>query len=337
MRGPNEPVLEVKNLCSYIPTSRGVIKPVNNISFSIGAGEIVALVGESGSGKSVTALSIMGLNSPSIKYEKDSVISFKGENLLKMKKRQMKKIRGNEISMIFQDPMSSLNPLHPIGKQIAEPIQLHQGVSYQKAKEIVVNLLAKVGIPDPENRLNDYPHQLSGGMRQRIMIAMALACNPSLLIADEPTTALDVTIQAQILNVMRDLQKDTGISILIITHDLGVVAEMADRVLVMYCGEIVEEGDVYSLFKNPQHPYTKGLLASVPKLRGASEKLLHTIPGAVPNPLELPKGCNFSGRCSYATEKCLTEAPNLVETGKDRKAACWHIVDLQTEEVTVHA
>ncbi|KKK37392.1 peptide ABC transporter ATP-binding protein [Mesobacillus campisalis] len=337
MRGHNEPVLEVKNLCSYIPTSRGVIRPVNNISFSIGAGEIVALVGESGSGKSVTALSVMGLNSPSIKYEKESIISFKGANLLKMKKRQMKKIRGNEISMIFQDPMSSLNPLHPIGKQIAEPIQLHQGVSYKKAKKIVLQLLEKVGIPDPENRLNDYPHQLSGGMRQRIMIAMALACNPSLLIADEPTTALDVTIQAQILNVMKELQKDTDISILIITHDLGVVAEMADRVLVMYCGEIVEEGDVYSLFQNPQHPYTKGLLASVPKLRGASEKHLHTIPGTVPNPLELPKGCNFSSRCSFATDKCLSDAPDLIETGKDRRAACWQIVDSQKEEVTVHA
>lgn len=337
VREQNEPVLEVEDLCSYIPTSRGVIKPVNHISFSIGAGEIVALVGESGSGKSVTAMSIMGLNSPSIKYYNDSVISFKGENLLKMKKKQMKKIRGNEISMIFQDPMSSLNPLHPIGKQIAEPIMVHQGVSYQRAKETVIQLLAKVGIPEPETRLNDYPHQLSGGMRQRIMIAMALACNPSLLIADEPTTALDVTIQAQILKVMKELQKETDISILLITHDLGVVAEMADRVLVMYCGEIVEEGDVYSLFQNPQHPYTKGLLASVPTLRGPSEKHLHTIPGAVPNPLELPIGCNFYSRCSHAMEKCQAERPKLIKTGNDRQAACWLIADSQFEEVTVHA
>ncbi|EKN70960.1 hypothetical protein BABA_03834 [Neobacillus bataviensis LMG 21833] len=337
MREQNGPVLEVKDLYSYIPTSRGVIKPVNHISFSIGAGEIVALVGESGSGKSVTALSIMGLNSPSIQYDKDSAIAFKGENLLKMKKKQMKKIRGNEISMIFQDPMSSLNPLHPIGKQIAEPIMVHQGVSYQKAKATVIQLLAKVGIPEPETRLNDYPHQLSGGMRQRIMIAMALACNPSLLIADEPTTALDVTIQAQILNVMRALQKETNISILLITHDLGVVAEMADRVLVMYCGEIVEEGDVYSLFQNPQHPYTKGLLASVPTLRGPSENHLHTIPGAVPNPLDLPTGCNFYSRCSHATEKCLAESPKLIKTGNDRQAACWLVADSQFEEVTVHA
>jgi oligopeptide/dipeptide ABC transporter ATP-binding protein len=337
LRETFEPVLEVKNLYSYIPTSKGAINPVNNISFTIGKGEIVALVGESGSGKSVTALSIMGLNAPSIKYGKDSVISYKGDNLLKMKKRQLKKIRGNEISMIFQDPMSSLNPLHPIGKQIAESIQIHQGVSYKKAKETVIHLLSKVGIPDPESRLRDYPHQLSGGMRQRIMIAIALACNPSVLIADEPTTALDVTIQAQILNVMRQLQKDTNISILMITHDLGVVAEMADRVLVMYCGEIVEEGNVHSLFQNPQHPYTKGLLASVPKLRGASEKYLHTIPGSVPNPLELPKGCNFYSRCTSGTEKCLHHSPKLTKTGNQGQAACWNIVEQQAEEVTVHA
>lgn len=332
-----ETILEVKNLYSYIPTSKGEIKPVNNISFTIEKGEIVALVGESGSGKSVTALSIMGLNAPSIKYGKDSVISFKGENMLRMKKRKLKKIRGNEISMIFQDPMSSLNPLHPIGKQIAESIQVHQGISYKKAKETVIQLLSMVGIPDPESRLGDYPHQLSGGMRQRIMIAIALACNPSLLIADEPTTALDVTIQAQILNVMRQLQKETNISILMITHDLGVVAEMADRVLVMYCGEIVEEGDVHSLFQNPQHPYTKGLLASVPKLRGNSEKYLHTIPGAVPNPLELPKGCNFYSRCSSATEKCLHHAPVLTKLSGERRAACWNLVKQQSEEVSIHA
>lgn len=332
-----EPVLKVKNLTSYIPTSKGEIKPVNHISFSIGKGEIVALVGESGSGKSVTALSIMGLNAPSIKYGKDSVISYKGENMLRMKKRQLKKIRGNEISMIFQDPMSSLNPLHPIGKQIAESIHIHQGISYKKAKETVIQLLTKVGIPDPKSRLNDYPHQLSGGMRQRIMIAIALSCNPSLLIADEPTTALDVTIQAQILNAMRQLQQETNVSILMITHDLGVVAEMADRVLVMYCGEIVEEGDVHSLFQNPQHPYTKGLLASVPKLRGSSEKYLHTIPGAVPNPLELPMGCNFYSRCNSATEKCLHHSPLLTNLGGEKRAACWNLVDQQSEEVSVHA
>lgn len=333
----NQPLLEVKNLKSYFPTHRGDVKAVNDVSFMIGKGEIVALVGESGSGKSVTALSVMGLNAPSIKYGENSSISFKGENLLKMKKRKMKKIRGNEISMIFQDPLSSLNPLHPIGKQIAEPIQIHQGVSYKKAQQTVINLLNMVGIPDPESRLGDYPHQLSGGMRQRIMIAMALACNPSLLIADEPTTALDVTIQAQILNIMRGLQKDTGVSILLITHDLGVVAEMADRVLVMYCGEIVEEGDVYSIFQNPQHPYTKGLLASIPKLKGASEKRLNAIPGAVPNPIELPVGCNFFARCSYATAECSVNAPLLEQSGPQSRVACWNLLDQQTDEVTNYA
>ncbi|MDQ0272643.1 ABC transporter ATP-binding protein [Cytobacillus purgationiresistens] len=329
-----EKLLEVKHLQACFPTQRGEVKAINDVSFSIDKGEIVALVGESGSGKSVTALSVIGLNTPSIKYEKNSDISFKGKNLISMKKKQMKKIRGNEISMIFQDPLSSLNPLHPIGRQIAEPIQLHQGLSYIKSREKVIDLLKKVGIPEPEKRLKDYPHQLSGGMRQRIMIAMALACNPSLLIADEPTTALDVTIQAQILNVMRELQKDTGISILLITHDLGVVAEMADRVLVMYGGEIVEEGDVFSIFQNPKHPYTEGLLSSVPKLRGASENRLRTIPGTVPNPLELPKGCNFQTRCSYATEQCSDLSPQLVSNEMNGKVACWHPLEKVNKKVT---
>jgi oligopeptide/dipeptide ABC transporter ATP-binding protein len=332
----NDNLLEVKNLKAYFPTNRGEVKAVNDVSFSLNKGEIVALVGESGSGKSVTALSVMGLNAPSIKYGKDSIISFKGEDLLSMKKRKMKKIRGNEISIIFQDPLSSLNPLHPIGRQIAEPIQLHQGISYKKAQQTVINLLTKVGIPDPASRLRDYPHQLSGGMRQRIMIAMALACNPSLLIADEPTTALDVTIQAQILNVMKELQRETGVSILLITHDLGVVAEMADRVLVMYSGEIVEEGDVFSLFQNPRHPYTQGLLASVPKLKGASDKRLNAIPGAVPNPLELPEGCNFFARCSYATAECRNNAP-ILEGNAARRAACWNQLEETTKEVTHYA
>ncbi|MDN3016300.1 ABC transporter ATP-binding protein [Paenibacillus sp. BSR1-1] len=332
-----EPLLEVSNLRSCFPSTGGIVKAVNDVSFKIGKGEIVALVGESGSGKSVTALSIMGLNAPTITYGKDSIISFKGHNLLTMKKRQMKKIRGNEISMIFQDPLSSLNPLHPIGKQIAEPIQLHQGVSYKTAQQTVINLLNKVGIPDAESRLKDYPHQLSGGMRQRIMIAMALACNPSLLIADEPTTALDVTIQAQILNVMKSLQRETGVSILLITHDLGVVAEMADRVLVMYCGKIVEEGDVYSIFQDPKHPYTKGLLASVPKLRGQSEKRLNAIPGTVPSPLELTGGCNFYSRCSLANDQCRSNAPSLDNIGPQRWAACWNLQERPIEEVTKHA
>jgi oligopeptide/dipeptide ABC transporter ATP-binding protein len=332
----NESLLEVKNLRSYFPTAGGKEKVVNDVSFQIGSGEIVALVGESGSGKSVTALSIMGLNAPTIQYGGNSEILYKGENLLKLKSKRMKKIRGNEISMVFQDPLSSLNPLHPIGKQIAEPIQLHQGVSYKTAQQTVINLLTKVGIPEAESRLRSYPHQLSGGMRQRIMIAMALACNPSLLIADEPTTALDVTIQAQILNLLKSLQKEIGVSILLITHDLGVVAEMADRVLVMYCGEIVEEGDVFSIFQNPKHPYTKGLLASVPNLRGASEKRLNAIPGIVPSPLELPSGCNFYSRCSYASDQCRISNPKLEQLDNQKRVACWNQLG-QTQEVTKHA
>lgn len=325
-------ILNVLSLRASFPTYQGKVKAVNNINFSINKGEIVALVGESGSGKSVTALSIMGLNAPTIKYEKNSLISYKGQDLLTMKKRKLKKIRGNEISMIFQDPLSSLNPLQPIGRQIAEPIQLHQGKSFFSAKERVVQLLRMVGIPAPEKRLHDYPHQLSGGMRQRVMIAMALACNPTLLIADEPTTALDVTIQAQILNVLRELQKDTGISILLITHDLGVVAEMADRVLVMYSGEIVEEGDVFTIFKSPRHPYTQGLLNSVPKLKGAGEDRLKAIPGVVPNPLNLPEGCNFYSRCSYSSEKCSAAAPPITDSAQNQRFACWHPLEKKVNQ-----
>jgi oligopeptide/dipeptide ABC transporter ATP-binding protein len=320
-------LLQIEHLQAHFPTPKGEVKAINDVSLSINKGEIVALVGESGSGKSVTALSIMGLNSSSIQYSENSVISFKEQNLLKLNNRQMRKIRGNEISMIFQDPMSSLNPLQPIGKQIAEAILLHQKVKFKSAQLTVLGLLNKVGIPDAERRMGDYPHQLSGGMRQRVMIAMALACNPSLLIADEPTTALDVTIQAQILNVMRDLQKQTGVSILLITHDLGVVAEMADRVMVMYCGEIVEEGDVFSIFENPLHPYTKGLMASVPKLKGDSEKRLSAIPGVVPNLIDLPEGCN-------STEQCRTKSPALKQHESDRNVACWHPL---SEEATKYA
>ncbi|MFM1652585.1 ABC transporter ATP-binding protein [Brevibacillus sp. B_LB10_24] len=330
MNTRQQPLLEVKNLKSYFPTPKGAVKAVHQVSFSIHKGEVVALVGESGSGKSVTALSIMGLNAPSIRYGDDSDISFQGKNLLKLKKKQLKHIRGNEISMIFQDPMSSLNPLHPIGKQIAEPIMLHQRIGYKQAEKMVLELLHKVGISDVQRRLKEYPHQLSGGMRQRVMIAMALACRPSLLIADEPTTALDVTIQAQILNVMKELQQETDVAILLITHDLGVVAEMADYVLVMYCGEIVEEGDVYSIFEQPLHPYTKGLMASVPKLRGPSEDRLTAIAGAVPSPFELPAGCKFSTRCEFATEQCRKQAPSLERHGPGRKAACWYPMKRET-------
>ncbi|SEN03515.1 oligopeptide transport system ATP-binding protein [Mesobacillus persicus] len=327
MSEKEEPLLEVKDLETFIPTSKGEIKPVNGVSFSINKGEIVALVGESGSGKSVSSLSIMGLNASAIQYSKDSSIAFKGKDLLKLKEKEMRKIRGNEVAMIFQDPMFSLNPVHPIGRQIAESIVLHKKVKYKEALVTALDLLNKVGIPDAKRRLNDYPHQLSGGMRQRVMIAMALACDPQLIIADEPTTALDVTIQAQILNLLRKLQQESGIAILLITHDLGVVAETADRVLVMYCGKIVEEGTVEDIFENPLHPYTRGLLASVPALYGPSKEKLDTIPGVVPNPLELPKGCNFVTRCSYATEKCSQNAPTLLEHPAGNMVACWNALE----------
>lgn len=326
-------LLEVNDLLALIPTPKGEIKPVNHISFSIHSGEIVALVGESGSGKSLSALSIMRLNTPEVKYGKQSTIEYNGINLLDLSEKKMRKFRGNEISMIFQDPMFSLNPVHRIGKQIAEMIKLHRKVSAQEAKRIVLDLLERVGIPDPQKRMQHYPHQLSGGMRQRVMIAMALACQPKLLIADEPTTALDVTIQAQILNLIRDLQKDMGISVLLITHDLGVVAETADRVLVMYCGKIVEKGTVEEIFENPWHPYTKGLIASIPALSGPSKEQLETIPGTVPNPLELPKGCNFYDRCPFATDKCREQDPVLIKNAvdSDRQVACWYPLDKKEE------
>lgn len=319
------PLLKVNNLRAYIPVAEGTIRPVNDVSFSIYPGEIVALVGESGSGKSVSALSIMGLNATAIKYEKESEINFKGSNLIRMKEKELRKIRGNEISMVFQDPMFSLNPVHSIGKQIAEVIMLHQKVKYKEVQDTVVDLLTKVGIPDAKRRINDYPHQLSGGMRQRVMIAMSLACNPELIIADEPTTALDVTIQAQILTLLKNLREESNISILLITHDLGVVAEVADRVLVMYCGQVVEEGTVDEIFENPRHPYTKGLLSCIPKLEGPSEEQLDAIPGIVPNPLELPSGCNFITRCSYATEQCKLSEPKLIEQKvSGSRVACWN-------------
>lgn len=319
-----EALLEVKNLRAFIDTKKGEIKPVNDVSFSVNKGEIVALVGESGSGKSVSSLSIIGLNSDAIRYKPESNILYNGKNLLSLKEKEMRKIRGNDIAMIFQDPMFSLNPVHPIGKQIAESIVLHQKVNYKAALGKVIDLLNKVGIPDAKRRVNDYPHQLSGGMRQRVMIAMALACEPKLLIADEPTTALDVTIQAQILNLLRTLQEKTDISILLITHDLGVVAETADRVLVMYCGQIVEEGTVENIFENPLHPYTRGLMASIPELYGPSKETLETIPGMAPNPLELPKGCNFVTRCVNATEKCREVAPTLLKHPTGNRVSCWN-------------
>ncbi len=314
-------LLEVKGLETHFHIKGKVARAVDGVSFSVGQGEVVALVGESGSGKSVTSLSVLGLiPSPPGKIEGGEIF-FDGEDLLKKSNREMQDVRGNEISMIFQEPMTSLNPVYPVGKQISEAIRRHQKISKKEARAIAVDMLDKVGIPSPETRVDDYPHQMSGGMRQRVMIAMALATKPQLLIADEPTTALDVTIQAQILDLMNRLREDTGTSILLITHDLGVVAETADRVVVMYCGKVMEMANVVDLFERPQHPYTQGLIASIPKMEGASERLT-MIEGNVPNPMDMPEGCPFEPRCTKSLGICKHKMPELKTFG-DREVRCF--------------
>lgn len=312
-------ILEVQKLKTSFKTDHGKVAVVDGVDFTIHAGETLGVVGESGCGKSVTSLSIMRLLPPSGTAE--GVIRFQGKNLLELTEREMQKIRGNDIAMIFQEPMTSLNPLHTVGKQIEEAISLHWDVSKTEAKERAITMLKAVAMPRAEEIYGEYPHQLSGGMRQRVMIAMAMACDPKLIIADEPTTALDVTIQAQILDLMRSLKQKTGTSILLITHDLGVVAEMCERVIVMYAGQVVEETDVRTLFENPQHPYTIGLLHSIPDLADARD-YLETIPGAVPLAHQMPTGCRFAPRCSHAMEKCRVQAPELLSIGQ-HKCRCW--------------
>ncbi len=314
-------LLEVTNLRTEFKTAAGTIRAVDGVDLSVGQGETLGIVGESGCGKSITSLSIMQLLPKGLGKVAAGEVRFNGENMLEFSERKMRSIRGNEMAMIFQEPMTSLNPVFKIGKQIAESARYHHGVSKQKAKAMAVEMLTKVGIPRPEKVAVSYPHELSGGMRQRVMIAMAMICNPKLLIADEPTTALDVTIQAQILDLMRELQKSEGTSILMITHDLGVVAEMCDRVVIMYAGQVVEETDVKTLFKDPKHPYTQSLLASLPQLNSEQERLA-SIPGQVPNPLDMPKGCRFAPRCQFAKEICLAEAPELVEVEPGHKSRC---------------
>ncbi|MFK4304802.1 MULTISPECIES: ABC transporter ATP-binding protein [unclassified Paenibacillus] len=314
-------LLEVTNLRTEFKTAAGTIRAVDGVDLSVGKGETLGIVGESGCGKSITSLSIMQLLPKGLGKVAAGEVRFNGENILDYSERKMRSIRGNEMAMIFQEPMTSLNPVFKIGKQIAESARYHHGVSKHKAKDMAVEMLIKVGIPRPEKVAVSYPHELSGGMRQRVMIAMAMVCNPKLLIADEPTTALDVTIQAQILDLMRDLQKSEGTSILMITHDLGVVAEMCDRVVIMYAGQVVEETDVKTLFKDPKHPYTQSLLASLPQLNSDQERLA-SIPGQVPNPLDMPKGCRFAPRCQFAKEICLAEAPELVEVEAGHKSRC---------------
>lgn len=305
-------LLEVKNLKTEFKLKRGVVNAVNNVSFSIDKGKILAIVGESGSGKSVTSLSVMGLLQEPGRISQGEIL-FKGEDLLKKSKTEMQAVRGDKISMIFQEPMTSLNPVYRIKDQIMESIMTHQKISKKEAFEHTVKMLELVGIPSARERANDYPHQMSGGMRQRVMIAMALAGNPELLIADEPTTALDVTIQAQILDLLNNMREKFNMAILLITHDLGVVSETADQVIVMYCGKIVEEADVRSLFDNPMHPYTLGLLRSIPKLEDESDEKLYMIKGMVPNPLHMPEGCPFSDRCDKCMDRCKKEMPELIE------------------------
>ena len=305
-------LLSVRNLCTDFPVKRGIVHAVEDVSFDVDAGEILAIVGESGSGKSVTSLSIMGLlGEPG--HVASGEVKFEGKDLATLSEKQYRELRGNDMAMIFQEPMTSLNPVYRVGNQIVEAIRTHEKVSKAEAKDRAVDLLRKVGIPSPEARINDYPHQMSGGMRQRVMIAMALACNPKLLIADEPTTALDVTIQAQILDLLRRLRDDTGMAVLLITHDLGVVSETADRVVVMYCGQVVEEAEVRTLFDHPMHPYTLGLLKSIPRLEDDDSKRLYMIKGMVPNPLEMPPGCHFSDRCDSCMDICRTKVPELVD------------------------
>jgi len=316
-------MIQVKNLRTSFFTPEGEVRAVDGVSFNIGEGKTLGLVCESGCGKSVTALSILRLVPSPPGRVVGGAIYFRGQDLLKLDKEAMRKIRGSEISMIFQEPMTSLNPVFTIGDQIGEAIRLHQGLGKRETREKTVEMLRLVKIADPESRIDDYPHQLSGGMRQRVMIAMALSCNPSLLIADEPTTALDVTIQAQILELMRELQHRMGMSLLLITHDLGVVAEETEEVAIMYAGKIVERARTEAIFRRPLHPYTTGLLNSLPGARGSKKKRLEAIPGVVPSPLELPGGCRFRDRCPKAAAVCAEAEPPLVETEKGHSVACY--------------
>jgi oligopeptide/dipeptide ABC transporter ATP-binding protein len=330
----DDKILEVKGVKTYFYTEDGVVKAVDGVDFDVNRGEIVALVGESGCGKSVTSLSIMrlvGIPGEIVEGE----ILFNEEDLLDVSEAEMRRIRGDRISMIFQQPTSCLNPVFRVGDQIAEVLSIHRGMDKKEGWERAVELLRTVGIPEPEKRVSAFPHELSGGMAQRVMIAMALACEPELLIADEPTTALDVTIQAQILDLMRDMQHRFGSSIILITHDMGVVAETASRVSVMYAGRVVEQSDVDTIFENPLHPYTQGLLASIP-IMGVVKERLDTIPGSVPNLIDLPPGCKFAPRCRARVDNnlkiCTEQEPHLIEYEPDHRVRCWLYEEHPEEE-----
>ena len=320
-------LLEVKDLKTYFHPRRGIIKAVNGVSYSVDAGRTLGIVGESGSGKSVSAMSILNLVDSNGWIEGGEIL-FDGTDMTKLSRTEMYTMRGNAISVIFQEPMTSLNPVFTIERQVSEPFIIHQGMSKKEAAKKSVEMLADVKIPNPETVAKQYPHQLSGGMRQRVMIAMALACRPKILIADEPTTALDVTIQAQILRLMNNLKKEKGTAILFITHDLGVINQMADDVAVMYCGQVVEMSPARTIFDQSispfLHPYTEGLLRSIPRLDTEVHTRLEVIPGSVPHPAELPVGCKFAPRCKYATEKCRTEEPQLVQVSENQQVRCFY-------------
>ena len=325
-------LLELRELQTHFFTDDGVVRAVDGVSYDVHAGETLAVVGESGSGKSVTALSILRLVATPPGRIVGGSITFRGRDLLSLSETEMRAIRGKEISMIFQEPMTSLNPVYSCGEQIIEVLMLHEKLSRPAARERAVELLKKVGIPSPEQRVDEYPHQMSGGMRQRVMIAMALACKPALLIADEPTTALDVTIQAQILELLKRLRGELGMAVLLITHDLGVVAETADRVAVMYAGQVVEYCGVRDTFRATRHPYTAGLLASLPRL-GAERERLRVIPGNVPNPVRFPTGCRFHPRCPIAVERCRSEMPALRDVGGGHLARCFRAEEIASGAV----
>ena len=317
-------LLEVKHLHTFFKTRKGIVKAVNDVSYTLEQGRTIGIVGESGSGKSVSAMSILRLLDGNGYIDSGEVI-FEGQDLTKLKIDELYKIRGDKISVIFQEPMTSLNPVFTVKKQIAEPFIIHRGMKKKQAEQEVIKMLEAVQIPNPEAVANQYPHQLSGGMRQRVMIAMALACRPKILIADEPTTALDVTIQAQILRLMNDLQRENGTSIIFITHDLGVINEMADDVVVMYCGQVVEQSSARVIFTNCKysHPYTEGLMYSIPRLEDTTKRL-EPIPGTVPHPLALPKGCKFAPRCKYCTQRCIDEEPPLQEIVSGQFIRCFY-------------
>ena len=317
-------LLEVKNLHTYFKTRKGIVKAVNDVSYTLEPGKTIGIVGESGSGKSQSAMSILQLLD-SNGYIAEGSITFEGRDLTKLTREEMYEIRGNAISVIFQEPMTSLNPVFTVDRQLSEPFMIHQGMSKAEAHEQALKMLYDVQIPNPEQVIRQYPHQLSGGMRQRVMIAMALACRPRILIADEPTTALDVTIQAQILRLMNELQEEKGTSIIFITHDLGVINEMADDVAVMYCGQVVEKAEARTIFGDCpiSHPYTEGLMASIPRLDAVGSKI-EPIPGVVPHPLALPKGCKFAPRCKYCTAKCMEQEPPLIDYGEGHMVRCFY-------------